>query len=41
MNDPVHQENILNPDVTQIGIGYVVVANSDYGGYNTTDFASP
>jgi uncharacterized protein YkwD len=41
MNSPIHKANILNPDVTQIGIGYVYVANSDYGGYYTTDFASP
>jgi uncharacterized protein YkwD len=41
MNSPIHKANILNPDVTQIGIGYVFVANSDYGGYYTTDFASP
>jgi uncharacterized protein YkwD len=41
MNSPIHKANILNPDVSQIGIGYVFVANSTYGGYYTTDFASP
>jgi uncharacterized protein YkwD len=41
MNSPIHKANILNPNVTQIGIGYVFVENSAYGGYFTTDFASP
>jgi uncharacterized protein YkwD len=41
MNSSIHKANILNPDVTQIGIGYVFVSDSAYGGYFTTDFASP
>jgi uncharacterized protein YkwD len=41
MDSPIHKANILNPDITHIGIGYVFVADSAYGGYYTTDFASP
>jgi uncharacterized protein YkwD len=41
MNSPVHRANILNPKVTQIGIGYVFVAQSSYGGYYTLNFARP
>lgn len=41
MNSTVHRANILNPDVTQIGIGYVYYAYSQYGGYYTVNFARP
>jgi uncharacterized protein YkwD len=41
MGSPIHKANILNPDVTEIGIAYVYTSNSDNGGYYTTDFASP
>lgn len=41
MNSQVHRDNILNPDVSEIGIGYVYYANSSYGGYYTVVFARP
>jgi len=41
MQSPIHRANILNPDVTEVGIAYVYTSNSDSGGYYTTDFASP
>jgi uncharacterized protein YkwD len=41
MNSQEHRDNILNPNVTEIGIGYVYYANSLYGGYYTTNFARP
>jgi len=41
MNSQEHRENILNPYVTEIGIGYVYYASSQYGGYYTVNFARP
>jgi uncharacterized protein YkwD len=41
MNSPIHRGNILNPDVTEIGIAYIYTSTSDYGGYYTVDFAQP
>jgi len=41
MNSQGHRDNILNPDLTQIGIGYAYTSASDWGSYWTTDFASP
>lgn len=41
MNSQIHRDNILNPDVTQIGIAYAYTDTSDYGGYYTVDFATP
>ncbi len=41
MNSPVHRANILSQKATQIGIGYVYVAQSTYGGYYTLNFARP
>jgi len=41
MNSSGHRANILNPDLTQIGIGYAYKGTSDYDSYWTTDFASP
>lgn len=40
-NSKIHHDNMLNPDVTQIGIAYVFDPNSQYGGYYTTVFARP
>ena len=40
-NSKIHHDNMLYPDVSQIGIAYVYDANSDYGGYYTTVFARP
>ncbi len=41
MNSEIHRNNILNPGVTQIGVGYVYRSGSTYGGYYTLVFASP
>jgi uncharacterized protein YkwD len=41
MHSTVHKDNILDPKVSQIGIGYAYDSKSDYGGYYTLDFASP
>jgi uncharacterized protein YkwD len=41
MNSPIHRDNILNPDNSDIGIGYVYNPNSEYGGYYTVVFARP
>jgi len=41
MNDQVHRDAILNPNVSEMGIGYAYVASSDLGGYFTVDFARP
>ena len=40
-NDAPHWESVLNPSMTEIGVGYVYSADSDFGGYFTVDFASP
>lgn len=39
MNSQVHRDNILNPNVTEIGVAYVFNSNAQYGGYTTVDFA--
>ena len=41
MNSQIHRDNILDPNVSQIGIAYVFNAASTYGGYYTLVFASP
>lgn len=41
MNDAPHRAAILNPNVTEMGIGYASAASSLYGDYFTVDFASP
>lgn len=41
MNSTIHRDNILNPDVTEVGIAYAYTDTSDYGGYYTVDFATP
>ena len=40
-NSQPHWESVLNPMVTEIGVGYVYSAASQFGGYFTVDFASP
>jgi uncharacterized protein YkwD len=40
-NSKIHHDNMLYPDVSQIGIGYVFNPDSEYGGYYTTVFARP
>ena len=39
MNSQVHRDNILDPKVTDFGVGYVFSAQSSYGGYYTINFA--
>jgi len=41
MNSQIHRDNILNRKVSQIGIAYVYLASSQYGGYYTLVFANP
>jgi uncharacterized protein YkwD len=35
--DPGHWDFVLNPYITEIGVGYAYYANSDFGGYITVD----
>ncbi len=37
-SDAPHWESVLNPNVTEIGVGYAYYASSDFGGYITVDF---
>jgi uncharacterized protein YkwD len=39
MNSPGHKANILNCDLTEIGVGYAT--GGDYGVYWTQDFGKP
>lgn len=41
MNDQIHRTEILNPNVTEMGVGYAYVAGTSLGGYYTVDFATP
>ncbi len=41
MNSQVHRNNILAPNVSEVGIGYVYDPSSSYGGYYTVVFARP
>jgi uncharacterized protein YkwD len=41
MSDQIHRNEILNPNVTEMGIGYAYAASASHGGYYTVDFASP
>lgn len=41
MNDQIHRDEILNPYVTELGVGYAWVQGTSAGGYYTVDFASP
>ena len=41
MNSPIHHANIMNPQVTQVGISYVFKPDSGYGGYYTLNLAQP
>jgi hypothetical protein len=38
MNSPGHRANLLSPDYCDIGVGYAVVAGSEYFHYWTQDF---
>jgi uncharacterized protein YkwD len=41
MNSQIHRDNILAGKMTDIGVGYVFNADSEYGGYYTVNFARP
>ena len=41
MSDQIHRNEILNPSVTEMGVGYAYKADTANGGYYTVDFASP
>jgi uncharacterized protein YkwD len=41
MNDQVHRNEILNPGVTDMGIGYAYSSQTAYGSYYTVTFGSP
>ena len=41
MNSPIHRRAILNPQSTDVGIGYANVDTSTYGDYFTVNFGSP
>jgi uncharacterized protein YkwD len=41
MNSTPHRNNLLSPNYTQFGVGYVYDADSDYGGYFVLVFAKP
>lgn len=41
MSDQIHREAILNPDVTEMGVGYAFYTNGSYGDYLVVNFASP
>jgi uncharacterized protein YkwD len=41
MNSQVHRDNILNSTVSQVGIAYVYLKGSPYGGYYTLIVARP
>jgi uncharacterized protein YkwD len=41
MSDQIHRDEILNPYVTDMGVGYAYVQGTSAGGYYTVNFASP
>ena len=41
MQSQGHRDNILNANFTEIGVGHVYWADSEYGSYTTTVFGSP
>ena len=41
MNSSAHRANLLSPNYSEIGIGYIYEAGSPYGGYFTAVFARP
>jgi len=41
MNDPVHRNEILNPNVIEMGVGYAYSADTSTGSYYTVNFGSP
>ena len=41
MGDQIHRDAILNPQVTEMGMGYAAYSRSTLGGYFTVDFGAP
>lgn len=41
MNSQVHRDNILNPQVTEIGVAYMFNSAAQWGGYTAVNFAKP
>ena len=41
MGSQGHKDNMLNPNYTEVGIGYIYVAGSPYGVYWTANFGRP
>jgi len=41
MSDATHRNEILNPYITDMGVGYAYNGQTAYGSYFTVDFASP
>jgi uncharacterized protein YkwD len=41
MSDQIHRDEILNPSVAEMGVGYAYKADTANGGYYTVDFARP
>jgi uncharacterized protein YkwD len=41
MDSALHRANLLSSNYTEIGLGYIYVAGSPYGGYFTAVFARP
>lgn len=41
MSDQIHRDEILNPNVIEMGVGYAYVQGTSAGGYYTVNFASP
>jgi len=41
MNSAPHRANLLSPNYTDIGLGYMYSPDSNYGGYFTAVFARP
>jgi uncharacterized protein YkwD len=41
MNSALHRANLLSPNYTDIGLGYMYRSGSTYGGYFTAVFARP
>ena len=41
MSDQIHRDEVLNPYVTELGVGYAYVRGTSAGGYYTVNFASP
>ncbi|MDP2784970.1 MAG: CAP domain-containing protein, partial [Sulfurimicrobium sp.] len=38
MNDQIHRDAILNPNTTEMGVGYAYFSNGSYGDYIAVDF---